>query len=46
MGFPVMDSRFIHAELLCDLRLEQTEVESALTEMVTDGGQPLGICRR
>jgi len=41
-----MDRHLIHPKLLSDLGLEEAEVEPALAEVVTDGGQALGIRNR
>ncbi len=46
VDFPVLDGRGIRPDLLARLALEQAEVEPALADMVTDGGQALGICNR
>ncbi len=46
LRFPVMDRHLIHPKLLSDLGLEEAEVEPALAEVVTDGGQALGIRNR
>ena len=42
----MMHACFVHTELLRDLLLEESQVQSALAEVVTDGGEALGICRR
>ena len=34
--FPVVDGRFVHAELLRNLLLEEAKIKSALTEMTTN----------
>ena len=41
--FPIMNRGLIHPELLSDLGLEQTEVEPALAEVVTDRNELSGI---
>ena len=43
LHFPVVDRGFIHPELLSDLKLEKTEVESALAEVVTCRNKLSGI---